>query len=59
MEIHGHDVGAKGVQVELRSESNTKIGQTFTDSNGIFSFTPIKSGSYEVKHDKWHLMKVE
>lgn len=61
VEIYGHDVGAKGVQVELRSESNTKIGQTFTDSNGIFSFTPIKSGKYviKVKHDKWHFVKAE
>ncbi|XP_062553237.1 BOS complex subunit NOMO1 [Armigeres subalbatus] len=61
VEIYGHDVGAKGVQVELRSESNTKIGQTFTDSNGIFSFTPIKSGRYviKVKHDKWHFVKAE
>ncbi|XP_001654625.2 nodal modulator 1 isoform X1 [Aedes aegypti] len=61
VEIYGHDVGAKGVQVELRSESNTKIGQTITDSNGIFSFTPIKSGRYviKVKHDKWHFVKSE
>lgn len=59
VEIYQHAVGAKGVQVELRSESNTKIGQTFTDSNGIFSFTPIKSGKYviKVKHDKWHFVK--
>lgn len=59
VEIYQHSVGAKGVQVELRSESNTKIGQTFTDSNGIFSFTPIKSGKYviKVKHDKWHFVE--
>ncbi|XP_058459551.1 BOS complex subunit NOMO3 [Malaya genurostris] len=61
VEMYRQSVGAKGVQVELRSESNTKIGQTFTDSNGIFSFTPIKSGKYviKVKHDKWHFVQSE
>ncbi|XP_058830145.1 BOS complex subunit NOMO1 [Topomyia yanbarensis] len=61
VEIYRHSVGAKGVQVELRSESNTKIGQTITDSNGIFSFTPIKSGKYviRVKHDKWYFVQPE
>ncbi|XP_055609200.1 BOS complex subunit NOMO1 [Uranotaenia lowii] len=59
VEVFQQTTGAKGVQVELRSESNTKIGQTFTDSNGVFSFTPIKSGKYviKVKHDKWRFVK--
>ncbi|XP_055531777.1 BOS complex subunit NOMO1 [Wyeomyia smithii] len=58
VQIYRQTAGAKGVQVELRSESNAKIGQTVTDSNGIFSFTPIKSGKYviKVKHDKWHFV---
>lgn len=61
VEFNQQSIGAKGVQVELRSESNTKIGQTFTDSNGIFSFTPIKSGRYviKVKRDKWHFVNPE
>lgn len=61
VEIYQHQMGAKGVQVELRSESNTKIGQTYTDTNGVFSFTPIKSGRYviRVRHDKWHFASPE
>ncbi|XP_038116191.1 nodal modulator 3 [Culex quinquefasciatus] len=61
VEIYQHQIGAKGVQVELRSESNAKIGQTVTDTNGVFSFTPIKSGRYviRVRHEKWHFVKPE
>uniref|UniRef100_A0A1Q3G441 Putative metalloproteinase-related collagenase pm5 n=1 Tax=Culex tarsalis TaxID=7177 RepID=A0A1Q3G441_CULTA len=61
VEIYQHQVGAKGVQVELRSESDGKIGQTVTDTNGVFSFTPIKSGRYviRVRHDRWHFVRPE
>lgn len=61
VEIYQQQTGAKGVQVELRSETNEKIGQTVTDTNGVFSFTPIKSGRYviRVRHDKWHFVAPE
>uniref|UniRef100_U5EYY7 Putative metalloproteinase-related collagenase pm5 n=1 Tax=Corethrella appendiculata TaxID=1370023 RepID=U5EYY7_9DIPT len=61
VQIYGNKTPAKGVQVELKSENNQKIGHTYTDSNGIFSFTPIIPGKYIVKatHEKWHFLNSE
>uniref|UniRef100_A0A182MWU7 SD-repeat containing protein B domain-containing protein n=1 Tax=Anopheles culicifacies TaxID=139723 RepID=A0A182MWU7_9DIPT len=50
------DAGARNVRVDLVAEDGSKIGQTITNGNGVFSFTPIKPGRYVVKvqHQKWH-----
>lgn len=53
--------GAKGVNVELKSEDGKDVRRTVTDVNGIFSFTPIIPGKYIVKttHPKWYFEKDE
>lgn len=53
--------GARGVNVELKSENGNDVRQTVTDANGIFSFSPIIPGKYVVKasHPQWHFEKAE
>ena len=53
--------GAKGVNVQLRSEDGSDIRRTTSDVNGIFSFTPIIPGKYIVSasHARWHFSKAE
>uniref|UniRef100_A0A182QGP4 SD-repeat containing protein B domain-containing protein n=1 Tax=Anopheles farauti TaxID=69004 RepID=A0A182QGP4_9DIPT len=55
------DAGARNVRVELVAEDGSKIGQTITNGNGVFSFTPIKPGRYVVKvqHAKWYFENPE
>ncbi|XP_035910443.1 nodal modulator 1 [Anopheles stephensi] len=60
VEFHGApDTGARNVRVDLVAEDGSKIGQTITNGNGVFSFTPIKPGRYVVKvqHAKWHFVQ--
>uniref|UniRef100_A0A182JBY5 SD-repeat containing protein B domain-containing protein n=1 Tax=Anopheles atroparvus TaxID=41427 RepID=A0A182JBY5_ANOAO len=64
VEFHGASLaeGAKGVRVELVAEDGgSQFGQTTTNGNGVFSFTPIKPGRYVVKvqHPKWHFVQPE
>ncbi|XP_058121805.1 BOS complex subunit NOMO1 [Anopheles ziemanni] len=64
VEFHGTSPaeGAKGVRVELVAEDGgNTFGQTTTNGNGVFSFTPIKPGRYVVKvqHPKWHFVHPE
>uniref|UniRef100_A0A182PTN5 SD-repeat containing protein B domain-containing protein n=1 Tax=Anopheles epiroticus TaxID=199890 RepID=A0A182PTN5_9DIPT len=55
------EAGARNVRVDLVAEDGSKIGQTITNGNGVFSFTPIKPGRYVVKvqHQKWHFERPE
>uniref|UniRef100_A0A182JRR9 SD-repeat containing protein B domain-containing protein n=1 Tax=Anopheles christyi TaxID=43041 RepID=A0A182JRR9_9DIPT len=55
------DTGARSVRVDLVAEDGSKIGQTITNGNGVFSFTPIKPGRYVVKvqHQRWHFERPE
>uniref|UniRef100_A0A8W7P3V5 SD-repeat containing protein B domain-containing protein n=1 Tax=Anopheles coluzzii TaxID=1518534 RepID=A0A8W7P3V5_ANOCL len=55
------EAGARNVRVELVAEDGSRIGQTITNGNGVFSFTPIKPGRYVVKvqHQRWHFERPE
>lgn len=59
--LAGQIGGAKGVDVNLLSESGEPIRATTTDINGIYSFTPIIPGKYKIKasHGSWHFAKSE
>lgn len=49
VEISGRDGGAKGVNVELKSDNNQDIRTTMSDASGIFYFTPVIPGKYRIK----------
>lgn len=49
VEISGRDQGAKGVNVELKSENNQDVRTTTSDANGVFYFTPVIPGKYTIK----------
>lgn len=49
VEISGRDGGAKGVNVELKSENNEDIRTATSDASGIFYFTPVIPGKYSIK----------
>lgn len=59
--LAGQIGGARGVEINLLSESGEVISSTTTDINGIFSFTPIIPGKYKIKanHNSWHFAKSE
>lgn len=44
----GHSQGARGVEVELKSENKQDIRKTTSDSNGVFYFTPVIPGRYTI-----------
>ncbi|CAD7014627.1 nodal modulator 3 [Ceratitis capitata] len=51
--------GAFGVSIFLNSEDGREERQTITDRNGVFSFTPIIPGKYNLRatHPRWHFSK--
>lgn len=53
--------GAHGVNVHLISEAENKERHVVTNTNGIFSFTPIIPGKYKLfaTHPRWHFSKSE
>lgn len=59
--LAGQIGGARGVDINLLSESGESISTTTTDINGIYSFTPIIPGKYKIKatHSSWHFAKSE
>lgn len=46
--IAGLDIGARDVKVILQSTDNKDIRETFSDANGVFSFTPVIPGTYVI-----------
>lgn len=54
--------GARGIQVQLRSlDGRQEHSSATTDINGVFSFTPIIPGEYELEvvRAKWHFEKAK
>lgn len=48
-------VGAKDVNVELRSEDGADVRRAISDATGIFYFTPVIPGKYviTVSRNRW------
>lgn len=60
--IFNQKIGAKGVSIKLISSEDEKkiFGQTETDANGVFSFSPVTTGSYIVLAEgNFHFAKSE
>ncbi|XP_017778651.1 PREDICTED: nodal modulator 1 [Nicrophorus vespilloides] len=57
VESAGSDDGPIGVNVELKS--NNEIRKTVTTDKGVFFFTPVYPGTYEItiSHPKWKFVK--
>lgn len=55
MNVFGQKSGAKGVNVELQSDTQG-VRSTMSDANGVFYFTPVIPGPYTIKvnRDRWH-----
>lgn len=53
--------GMEGVSVHLISEAESEERHVVTNTNGIFSFTPIIPGKYKLyaTHPRWHFSKSE
>jgi len=45
----GNENGIQGVTVKLYSSSNSLLGTTTTDQNGLYSFTNLEPGTYYVE----------
>ncbi len=47
--LNGADTAIAGVTIELLDNTNTLIGTTITDANGVYSFTGLVPGTYSVR----------